>query len=365
MRADAFDTLCDKLPPDLQLKEYKFLLDYMQQCYNLAPLEIAENFGFNKRRQQKGESVQEYLTALQKLAINFAIEPVQQTRHVFKTKGAEPPTNQRRPPLYVRNRQYRYLIKKIPSQDHYGANAEDIGLTRTRRSKGNVSLDWSGEPDNGEVKVAPRSEAGVVDVLGEEYVGQHGIKRTCEIKNSVRPEVSTLSQDSTTIRASSPTTFAATKTLGRLSQPVRQAPSVQAANQQQQQQQAQSRIQPQQIQQPQAMQQRQSVPVMMPQFRPQFIITPQFVQNKSLDNHLRGDFSDQKVQEFAKLMRYVDGPNMQAQTMTKQDILKKDNADGLENIDRVLKSDRSGFNLFRDVSYAPNVKQDETAKDGL
>lgn len=71
MGADAFDTLCDKLAPeDPWLKEYKFLVDYMQQYYNPAPLEIAENFRFNKRRQQEGESVQEYLTALQKLAIN-------------------------------------------------------------------------------------------------------------------------------------------------------------------------------------------------------------------------------------------------------------------------------------------------------
>ncbi|KAK9716819.1 hypothetical protein QE152_g24506 [Popillia japonica] len=56
MGADAFDTLCDKLAPeDPWLKEYKFLVDYMQQYYNPAPLEIAENFRFNKRRQQEGE----------------------------------------------------------------------------------------------------------------------------------------------------------------------------------------------------------------------------------------------------------------------------------------------------------------------
>ncbi|KAK9695363.1 hypothetical protein QE152_g32632 [Popillia japonica] len=55
MGADAFDTLCDKLAPeDPWLKEYKFLVDYMQQYYNPAPLEIAENFRFNKRRQQEG-----------------------------------------------------------------------------------------------------------------------------------------------------------------------------------------------------------------------------------------------------------------------------------------------------------------------
>lgn len=71
MGAEAFDTLCDKLAPeDPWQKDYRFLVDFMQQYYDPAPLEIAENFRFNKRKQLEGESVQEYLTALQKMAIN-------------------------------------------------------------------------------------------------------------------------------------------------------------------------------------------------------------------------------------------------------------------------------------------------------
>uniref|UniRef100_A0A6P7FGU3 E3 ubiquitin-protein ligase protein PFF1365c n=1 Tax=Diabrotica virgifera virgifera TaxID=50390 RepID=A0A6P7FGU3_DIAVI len=42
----------------------------MDSFYNPAPLEIAEIFRFQSKRQAKGESIQEYLHSLQKLAIN-------------------------------------------------------------------------------------------------------------------------------------------------------------------------------------------------------------------------------------------------------------------------------------------------------
>nr|CAI5821217.1 unnamed protein product [Callosobruchus analis] len=42
----------------------------MDQFYNPCPLEIAEIFRFQSRKQQEGESVQEYYYALQKLSIN-------------------------------------------------------------------------------------------------------------------------------------------------------------------------------------------------------------------------------------------------------------------------------------------------------
>lgn len=69
--ADPYDILRDKLAPDEPTsKSYKELVSIMKQYYSPAPLEIAENYRFHQRKQQEGESAQDFLTALQKLAIN-------------------------------------------------------------------------------------------------------------------------------------------------------------------------------------------------------------------------------------------------------------------------------------------------------
>nr|XP_003708371.1 PREDICTED: uncharacterized protein K02A2.6-like [Megachile rotundata] len=71
MGPEPYDILCDRLAPNEPTsKTYQELVSLMKQYYNPAPLEIAENFRFHQRKQQEGESVQEFLTALQKLAIN-------------------------------------------------------------------------------------------------------------------------------------------------------------------------------------------------------------------------------------------------------------------------------------------------------
>ena len=71
MGADPYDVLYDKLAPaERTSKTYEELVSIMKQYYSPAPLEIAENYRFHQRKQHEGESAQEYLTALQKLAIN-------------------------------------------------------------------------------------------------------------------------------------------------------------------------------------------------------------------------------------------------------------------------------------------------------
>nr|CAH7748123.1 unnamed protein product [Callosobruchus chinensis] len=71
MGPEAYDTLCDKLAPESpEDKSYADVVQMMDQFYNPAPLEIAEIFRFQCKKQQEGETVQEYLYALQKLSIN-------------------------------------------------------------------------------------------------------------------------------------------------------------------------------------------------------------------------------------------------------------------------------------------------------
>lgn len=71
MGSDAYNTLCDTLAPEVpEDKDYNSIVATMDKFYDPAPLEIAETFRFQSRRQQEGESVNEFLHALQKLAIN-------------------------------------------------------------------------------------------------------------------------------------------------------------------------------------------------------------------------------------------------------------------------------------------------------
>lgn len=69
MGPEAYDVLCDKISPELpSTKSYDDLVKIMKLHYNPEPLEIAENFRFLQRKQREGESCQDYLTALQRLA---------------------------------------------------------------------------------------------------------------------------------------------------------------------------------------------------------------------------------------------------------------------------------------------------------
>jgi len=67
----AFDMLSDRLDPvDPFTGQYDDLVQILQEYYAPAPLEIAENFTFHQRKQQEGESVQQYVAALRKLSIH-------------------------------------------------------------------------------------------------------------------------------------------------------------------------------------------------------------------------------------------------------------------------------------------------------
>ncbi|XP_072384394.1 uncharacterized protein [Diabrotica undecimpunctata] len=70
MGPEAYDILCDKLSPQTpDAKSYDEEVNIMKEHYNPGPLEIAKNFHFLQRKQIEGESVKDYLTVLQRLAI--------------------------------------------------------------------------------------------------------------------------------------------------------------------------------------------------------------------------------------------------------------------------------------------------------
>ncbi|XP_072389574.1 uncharacterized protein [Diabrotica undecimpunctata] len=71
MGSEAYDTLGDKLAPEVpEDKSYDDIVNLMDNFYNPAPLEIAEIFRFQSKRQAEEETIQEYLYSLQKLSIN-------------------------------------------------------------------------------------------------------------------------------------------------------------------------------------------------------------------------------------------------------------------------------------------------------
>ncbi|XP_018406799.1 PREDICTED: uncharacterized protein K02A2.6-like [Cyphomyrmex costatus] len=71
MGPSAFDILCDQLDPaDPFSQDYESLTAKLEEFYDPAPLEIAENFKFHQRRQIEGEQVQQFAAALHKLSLH-------------------------------------------------------------------------------------------------------------------------------------------------------------------------------------------------------------------------------------------------------------------------------------------------------
>ncbi|XP_053990587.1 uncharacterized protein LOC128882838, partial [Hylaeus volcanicus] len=67
----SFDIICDKLVPDDPYKKtYKELTDQLEEFYATPPLKVAENFRFHQRKQQDGETIQQFVASLHKLSIN-------------------------------------------------------------------------------------------------------------------------------------------------------------------------------------------------------------------------------------------------------------------------------------------------------
>jgi len=72
---EAYDILCDKIEPGNPAKKsYEELVTIMREHYEPAPLEIMENYRF-RLTQKEGESIQEFVAALQRLSINCKFGP--------------------------------------------------------------------------------------------------------------------------------------------------------------------------------------------------------------------------------------------------------------------------------------------------
>ncbi|KAL0098925.1 hypothetical protein PUN28_020833 [Cardiocondyla obscurior] len=69
--SSAFDILCDRLDPEDPFQQrFERLTSLLENFYEPPPLEIAENFRFHQRRQENGENVQQFASALHKLSIH-------------------------------------------------------------------------------------------------------------------------------------------------------------------------------------------------------------------------------------------------------------------------------------------------------
>lgn len=76
----AFDVICNKCAPENPYDQnYNDLVTKLQEFYAPTPLEIAENFRFQQRRQLESESILQYVAALQKLSINCNFGPYLKT----------------------------------------------------------------------------------------------------------------------------------------------------------------------------------------------------------------------------------------------------------------------------------------------
>lgn len=72
--------ICNKCAPDNPYEQnYDELVEKLQEFYAPTPLEIAENFRFQQRRQLEEESILQYVAALQKLSINCNFGPYLKT----------------------------------------------------------------------------------------------------------------------------------------------------------------------------------------------------------------------------------------------------------------------------------------------
>lgn len=70
-----YNIVCDKLSPTKPTeKSYKELVEVLQEHFDPKPLEIVENYRFHLRKQHEGESAEDFIIALRKLAINCKFE---------------------------------------------------------------------------------------------------------------------------------------------------------------------------------------------------------------------------------------------------------------------------------------------------
>ncbi|XP_071579209.1 uncharacterized protein [Temnothorax nylanderi] len=67
----SFDMLSDRLDPENPYEQsYEQITTLLQEFYEPTPLEIVENFRFHQRKQEDGETIQQFIAALHKLSVN-------------------------------------------------------------------------------------------------------------------------------------------------------------------------------------------------------------------------------------------------------------------------------------------------------
>lgn len=89
-----YNTICDKLAPEKpNEKSYEALVELLQTHFDPKPLEIVENYRFHMRKQREGETAEDFIIALRKLAINCNFGPYLDTalrnQFVFGVRNAK------------------------------------------------------------------------------------------------------------------------------------------------------------------------------------------------------------------------------------------------------------------------------------
>lgn len=68
---DGYDKVCDDIAPESPYsKTYEQIKAILEKNYNTDPVEIMEVFNFHNRKQNEGESIQDFMAALRKLSVN-------------------------------------------------------------------------------------------------------------------------------------------------------------------------------------------------------------------------------------------------------------------------------------------------------
>ena len=68
---DTYNVICDKLAPaEPQDQKYNEMITTLRLYFDPKPLEIVENYRFHLRKQQEGETIEDYFVALRKLSIH-------------------------------------------------------------------------------------------------------------------------------------------------------------------------------------------------------------------------------------------------------------------------------------------------------
>ncbi|XP_071053830.1 uncharacterized protein PF3D7_1120600-like isoform X2 [Onthophagus taurus] len=310
----------------------------------------------------------------------------------YDLSNGNKPQNQR--PIYNLRRPIRRSLRKKRKRKR-----RKSGLVRRRRSKGSVNLDLDNEQDSGsEVKVVPRSETGVQNVPGQKYYGRHR-KSSESSDNCLNPDhnehnvvwknrSANDSRDSGEYYYTSPhdvlglaqdmvggsndlnknqsckTFVKSAKVSGRPCRNISNPGIVQQMKP----------INPLFQQNPPKLTQTPPSQFTLP---PPHYFQPQLQSGSALNSPPQHNFpsldtfslpslksttkfiTETKNNDFMKLVNYIETPSRDNQIPSKQELLRKDSDNLLENIDHVLKADRSGLHMFQPVAQPPRMREDD------